>query len=193
MGPKRDSRRGGGGQGNGRKKVDVTTIKDKSERQRVFSECSEDQCAVCWNDIKIFAVGICNHSICHVCSVRMRVLCSQNDCCICRQDMPKIILSEKKCNFDEITNNVMKMERKYQICFETEHVKNQYEELIQHKCDKHDHPMVFRNMKQLDTHYKREHELFFCDLCSNHLKVLTHQRFRFCASLDHNKLMNYLF
>ena len=32
MGPKRDSRRGGGGgQGNGRKKVDVTTIKDKSE------------------------------------------------------------------------------------------------------------------------------------------------------------------
>ena len=46
-----------------------------------------------------------------------------------------------------------------------------YEELIQHKCERHEHPMVFRNMKQLDTHCRRDHELFFCDLCTNHLKV----------------------
>ena len=85
--------------------------------------------------------------------------------------MPKIILSEKKCNFNELTNNVMKMERKYQICFENENVKKMYEELIQHKCERHEHPMVFRNMKQLDTHCRRDHELFFCDLCTNHLKV----------------------
>ena len=98
--------RGGGGRSGGRdrKKIDKET--PVPERQRLFSECSEDQCSVCWNDIKIFAVGHCNHHVCHVCSIRMRVLCSQNDCPICRQDMPKIILSSKRSNFEDMANEV---------------------------------------------------------------------------------------
>ena len=87
----------------------------------------------------------------------MRVLCAQNDCAICRQDMPKIILSETKSNFEDMTNDVMLMDRKYQICFQNDMVKKQYDNVLQHKCPKctHDQPVIFRNFKQLDQHVRR--------------------------------------
>ena len=47
-----------------------------SERQKLFSECDEDLCSVCWNEVgpglRSFAVGLCDHPICSVCSVRSR-------------------------------------------------------------------------------------------------------------------------
>ena len=64
-----------------------------SLRSRVDSECSmDDACPVCLNRIRIFSVGLCNHHVCQECSTRMRVLCGQNECPICRQDMPKVSL-----------------------------------------------------------------------------------------------------
>ena len=61
MGPKKEGKR----RNNGRKKIDVKQT-PVAERQRLFSECSEDQCSVCWNDIKLFASGFCNHATCHI-------------------------------------------------------------------------------------------------------------------------------
>jgi len=101
---------------------------NQNERQRLYSECSEDHCAVCLNRLVIFAVGRCNHPgsvklsklvntntwfrlkiltvtnhiltslttfiesivVCGECSTRMRILCNQNECPICRQDLPKV-------------------------------------------------------------------------------------------------------
>ena len=175
MGPKRDnpgSRRGGGRPP--RRKIDVAQT-PVPERERLFSECSEDQCSVCWNDIKIFAVGFCNHTVCYQCIARMRVLCAQNECAICRQDMPKVILTHSRCNYAEFGDKVMLMERRNQICFEDEKIKKAYEELLQYVCPvcQKDQPVIFRTFKQLDQHVRREHELFYCDLCSDHLKVTT--------------------
>ena len=61
------------------------------------------------------------------------------------------------------------MDRKYKICFEDEAVQNSYKVLLEHTC-----PIcrkTFGSFKQLDTHVRREHELFYCDLCTDHLKV----------------------
>ena len=69
------------------------TFSSSSQRQRLISEvseCGEDHCPVCLNRCRIFAVGLCNHHVCSECSTRMRVLCGQNECPICRQDMPKV-------------------------------------------------------------------------------------------------------
>ena len=82
------------------------------------------------------------------------------------------------------------MDRKYKICFEDEGVQRSYKVLLQHTCpicnenssnenefDKKDgnfsknRPIIFSNFKQLDTHVRREHEMFYCDLCVDHLKV----------------------
>ena len=51
------SRRGGGGGGSAKPSNDA----NHNERQRLYSECSEDHCAVCLNRLVIFAVGRCNH------------------------------------------------------------------------------------------------------------------------------------
>ena len=82
------------------------------------------------------------------------------------------------------------MDRKYKICFEDESVQHSYKVLLQHTCpicnenssdvkeseikegnpSKH-RPIIFATFKQLDTHVRREHEMFYCDLCVDHLKV----------------------
>ena len=51
--------RGRGGR-RGKGKVPESS-QNHQERQRLYSECSEDHCAVCLNRLVIFAVGRCNH------------------------------------------------------------------------------------------------------------------------------------
>ena len=81
------------------------------------------------------------------------------------------------------------MDRKYKICFEDETVQRSYKVLLQHTCPicneklENDNdvernerenikfPTIFSTFKQLDTHVRREHEMFYCDLCVDHLKV----------------------
>ena len=80
------------------------------------------------------------------------------------------------------------MDRKYKICFEDESVQQSYKVLLQHECsvckdqlsnnydngksdNKMTRPLIFSTFKQLETHVRREHEMFYCDLCSDHLKV----------------------
>lgn len=163
-------RRGGRNRPNSNK-IDIVQT-PVAERQRIFSECSEDQCSICWSDVTIFAVGMCNHHVCHTCSTRMRVLCQQNECPICRQDMPKVVYTEKRCLFKDVADMVLLMDKRFRICFENDKVKKAFDDLIQHQCllCQHEQP-VFRTFKQLDSHVRREHERFFCELCSGNLKV----------------------
>jgi hypothetical protein len=41
-------------------------------------------CFICTEPIKIFAVGECEHRICHVCSLRLRALYKNNHCAYCK-------------------------------------------------------------------------------------------------------------
>jgi hypothetical protein len=48
-------------------------------------------CLVCHDRTDIYALGQCDHPICHRCSTRMRVLCGLNYCPICRTDLLKVL------------------------------------------------------------------------------------------------------
>ena len=96
-------------------------------------------------------------------------------------------LSRKK--YEDIQNNIYIMDRKYKICFENEAVEQSYKDLLQHVCkickeqlcdaDNHNRNgsskvksrSIFPSFKQLESHVRREHEMFYCDLCAEHLKV----------------------
>lgn len=52
----------------------------------------ENICVVCFKNVNIYSVGNCDHMVCYECSTRMRVLCRQNECPICRQDLPKVCI-----------------------------------------------------------------------------------------------------
>lgn len=61
-----------------------------SAKVKYVSESSDQTCPVCFKDAEIFSVGLCDHPICHECSTRMRVLCKEDACPICRREMPKV-------------------------------------------------------------------------------------------------------
>ena len=52
-------------------------------------------CVLCCQAIKVYAVGPCDHHICYKCSTKMRVLCDQKYCAVCRADMPKVRIRKK--------------------------------------------------------------------------------------------------
>ena len=53
---------------------------------------TENLCIVCYRNISIYSIGECDHPVCFECSTRMRVLCSNNECPICRKDISKVCL-----------------------------------------------------------------------------------------------------
>ncbi|CAF2741122.1 ZNF598 [Lepeophtheirus salmonis] len=111
------------------------------------------ECPVCFTTAVHFSVGICNHSICQECSVRMRVLLGANEC--------PIVSSLLNEFFD----------RKSGIRFENEDVQRKFKSLVQHVCSICEDHVGFPNLKQLETHCQRKHELFYCQLCSEHLNL----------------------
>ena len=141
------------------------------ERQRIFSECSEDLCSVCWNEVKIFAFGWCNHPVCYVCLTKTRVLLSTQDCSICRQEMPLVIFSRNRTEFKDLSDQILPKDKRHQICFEDDNVKKSFEELLLHQCPICPSKPIFATFKKLDTHLRREHERFYCELCADNLKV----------------------
>lgn len=163
----------------GNKTTDQLNKMNIPPRKRVASELSdsedgEDACQLCMNKILVWSIGECNHPICFVCSTRMRVLCQRNECAICRSDLPKVIFTNALSKYEDIKDNIYPMDRKFKICFETEEIQNSYTELLSHK-----NPItnvVFPTFRQLDQNMRREHEMYYCDLCVKNLNLFTHER-----------------
>lgn len=55
-----------------------------------YDEDNENTCVVCFKNVEIFSIGVCDHPVCYECSTRMRVLCRQNECPICRHNMQQV-------------------------------------------------------------------------------------------------------
>ncbi|XP_040581768.1 uncharacterized protein [Lepeophtheirus salmonis] len=134
------------------------------------------ECPVCFTTAVHFSVGICNHSICQECSVRMRVLLGANECPICRQDLPEVYQTVSLTSFPKSSLLNEFFDRKSGIRFENEDVQRKFKSLVQHVCSICEDHVGFPNLKQLETHCQRKHELFYCQLCSEHLNLFTHER-----------------
>lgn len=59
--------------------MDSTTTKD-----------AEKNCVLCCQEVEIFALGKCDHPVCYRCSTKMRVLCDQKYCAVCREELDKV-------------------------------------------------------------------------------------------------------
>ena len=87
--------------------------------------------------------------------------------------MPQIVFSSKVAKFKDLADRVLPRDKRYQICFEDDSLKKSFEELLMHICPICPNKPIFRTFKQLDTHVRREHERFYCELCTTDLKVNT--------------------
>lgn len=66
-------------------------------------------------------------------------------------------------------------DRKYGLIFSTSEIRKSYETLLEHKCQIcRDWP--YRTFNQLKDHMRKDHELFFCDICAENLKIFSSER-----------------
>ncbi|XP_065367355.1 E3 ubiquitin-protein ligase ZNF598 [Calliphora vicina] len=137
----------------------------------------DNACVVCFKNVDLFSVGECDHPVCYECSTRMRVLCQQNECPICRQVLSKVIFTYNKLSYRELEarNRSEYYSKKYKIGFYTSEIQQKFFELLDHPCPKC-HCPPYRTFQGLRNHVRKEHDLYFCDLCVENLKIFTFER-----------------
>lgn len=47
-------------------------------------------CVLCCGDLEATALGRCDHPVCYRCSTKMRVLCEQRYCAVCREELRQV-------------------------------------------------------------------------------------------------------
>lgn len=137
----------------------------------------DSTCVVCFKNVEIYSIGECDHPVCYECSTRMRVLCQQNECPICRQGLSKVIFTSEKKSYRELeaTNRSEYYNKKYKICFASIQIQKAFYELLDHPCPKCE-DRSFSSFDTLKDHVRKEHELFYCDICTENLKIFSFER-----------------
>ncbi|XP_058056995.1 E3 ubiquitin-protein ligase ZNF598 [Anopheles bellator] len=138
---------------------------------------AETLCVVCFKPIVYFAIGECDHLCCYECSTRIRVLCRQNDCPICRRDLSKVIFCKVLMPYQQLEtkNRSGLYDKKYRICFTEVEVQQAFFDLLDNKCPRCDEKN-FPKFELLREHVRKKHEMFYCDICTEHLKVFSSER-----------------
>uniref|UniRef100_A0A2M4BBR1 RING-type E3 ubiquitin transferase n=1 Tax=Anopheles marajoara TaxID=58244 RepID=A0A2M4BBR1_9DIPT len=149
----------------------------RPEKSVSESEGGESLCVVCFKPIVYFAIGECDHLCCYECSTRIRVLCRQNDCPICRRDLSKVIFSKVLLPYQQLEtkNRSGLYDKKYRICFTEVEVQQAFFDLLDNKCPRCDEKN-FPKFELLREHVRKRHEMFYCDICTEHLKVFSSER-----------------
>ncbi|KAJ8730213.1 hypothetical protein PYW07_017251 [Mythimna separata] len=143
------------------------------------SNSNENTCVVCFKNVLYYSLGECDHPVCFECSTRMRVLCLQNECPICRQDLSRVVFTDTVQPYKELRNRAFTdrlFERQYKIGFCSEEIKQAYELLLESRCKICDKIPPFRTFTMLSDHMRKVHERYFCDLCVKHLRIFTMER-----------------
>lgn len=135
------------------------------------SMTTSNTCVVCYKSSKYHSVGMCDHPVCYECSTRMRVLCQQNECPICRQDLPKVVFTKFVKPFRHLKRLENLVDSRYNIFFENRDIREKFLGLLTHTCKVCKNNLEFENFCNLKRHMKLVHNLHYCDLCINNLKV----------------------
>ena len=55
----------------------------------------KEHCILCFNDLRFFALGKCNHkSVCHICILRLRLIMKDIQCPICKTKCDELMIAE---------------------------------------------------------------------------------------------------
>ncbi|KAF5913795.1 hypothetical protein HPG69_002657, partial [Diceros bicornis minor] len=155
-------------------------------------------CVLCCGDLEATALGRCDHPVCYRCSTKMRVLCEQRYCAVCREELRQpdsvlqwasmalltspshfpfqVVFGKKLPAFATIPIHQLQHEKKYDIYFADGKVFALYRQLLQHECPRCPELPPFGLFGDLEQHMRKQHELFCCKLCLKHLKIFTYER-----------------
>ena len=83
--------------------------------------------------------------------------------------------------FHHLAFNSYLMDRAAKIYFENPTFQEAFNKLLIHSCSACPSKTTFSNLQALKDHLRKEHELFFCDLCVDNLKVCLFFLLFFCT------------
>ncbi|KAJ0000794.1 hypothetical protein NQD34_005814 [Periophthalmus magnuspinnatus] len=136
---------------------------------------TEKHCVLCCQEIDIFALGKCDHPVCYRCSTKMRVLCEQKYCAVCREELDKVVFVKKLESFSSLPYQKFPCDKNHDIYFKDERLFGQYRHLLLPECIHCPEPKGFSKFEELEQHMRKQHELFSCKLCSKHLKIFSYE------------------
>ncbi|XP_076242841.1 E3 ubiquitin-protein ligase ZNF598 isoform X2 [Calliopsis andreniformis] len=139
------------------------------------NETNNNTCVVCYKNVDIYSIGMCEHPVCYECSTRMRVLCCQNECPICRQDLPKVVFTREIKPFYQLHKGNL-FDTRYNIHFDAPDIQSKFYELLSNRCTICKEKPLFSSFNSLKNHMRFRHELHYCDLCVENLKIFSHER-----------------
>ncbi|XP_056143765.1 E3 ubiquitin-protein ligase ZNF598 [Lampris incognitus] len=140
------------------------------------SKETEKNCVLCCQDLDTFALGKCDHPVCYRCSTKMRVLCDQKYCAVCREELDKVVFVKNLVAFSTLPYQQFQCEKKHDIYFSNGRIYAQFRRLLLPECPHCPDPKVFSKFEELEQHMRKQHELFCCKLCTKHLKIFPHER-----------------
>lgn len=65
-------------------------------------------------------------------------------------------------------------EKKFRIAFATESIQRAFYRLLENRCPRC--KRTFNTFQHLKDHVRRDHELFYCEICSENLKIFCSER-----------------
>ena len=146
-----------------------------SERaQDPAQELSLENCLLCDNKLKFFAMGPCGHkNVCVTCSLRLRLILEDEECPVCRADLDEIVISDDKSLTWEFFNKRLKKKSEEDpeddtIYFHNEAAKQAALQLRTLNCLIYNCPSAkqqFPNRASLQRHLETRHEKTFCKVC----------------------------
>ncbi|KAL7672930.1 hypothetical protein ACOME3_007806 [Neoechinorhynchus agilis] len=135
------------------------------------------RCLLCDDNITIGSYGACNHIICYTCSTKLRVICKNWSCPICRHDLNEVVFAKSfNIKFDEIKSKTSQKDE-HGICFEDKACEKAMHDLNRIKCSQcADSQTQFSTMEELDSHLNICHRLQFCKICLDFVKLFPFER-----------------
>ncbi len=130
------------------------------------------------------AVGACDHPVCAECCLRLRALCGRRECPVCRRDLPTVFVLSSPRPHAQVQRSLppLPMDRRLGVCFESARLEARCRRLLLNRCGACGRD-DFGSFALLEQHVRREHKLFFCDICTQDLKV--------CLSGPHYSIMDF--
>ena len=144
-------------------------------RKRLSESEGEGSCVVCAHAVEIYAVGQCDHYICFKCSTKIRLLCEENLCPVCRKELSKVIFTRKKESFQRLNTLKLIKDNDYDvgIYFADLAIIKDYRRILEHRCPVCPNRPPDRTFDLTKAHLRKDHTLFYCDICLEHNRTFT--------------------
>ncbi|CED83156.1 Predicted E3 ubiquitin ligase [Phaffia rhodozyma] len=140
-------------------------------------ERDEDLCFICAEPFKYYAVGVCNHRTCHVCSLRLRALYKKTECTYCKADNPDVFFTRSPDTLFEKMSRTEFRDDKLRIYFSDDEVMEESLLLLRFNCPSESCDYIAKGWMDLRRHVDKTHNGYLlCDVCVKHKKVFAHEQ-----------------